>query len=237
MVIGITDTIVNAVALERYRSWVTRWIPEAEVQILSYTLDNAASISQIDGMVMTGGGDVDPRLYGRPDALSITHEVDEKRDAFELQLIDTALKRGMPILAICRGMQLFNVSRGGSLHPDVEQAGFPSHRKTEAGDRRHGVEVVPDSRLAAIVGRTQGDVNSAHHQAVDRVGKDLRVAARSREGVVESLEWIDASHSSDVVLVQWHPERMPDAENPFAQNIIRTFAHYTTRFITTEEHA
>lgn len=228
---------MNAVALERYRSWVARAIPEADIRILSYTRDNGAELSRCAGLVLTGGGDVDPRLYGRPDALGITDEVDEKRDAFELHLIAGALEGGLPILAICRGMQLFNVSRGGSLIPDVETAGYPSHRRTETGDRRHEITVLPESRLTSIVGTPSGEVNSAHHQAVDRVGDGLRVAARSREGIVESLEWSDTSESSPVILVQWHPERMPDAENPFAKNIIRSFARHITRFTTTEEHA
>jgi putative glutamine amidotransferase len=237
MIIGVTDTVVNPVALERYRSWVTRWFPDADLPVLSYTRDNAGHIDRCHGLLLTGGGDVDPRLYGRADALSITSEVDERRDAFELGLIDIALKRCMPILAICRGMQLFNVSRGGSLVPDVEQAGFPSHRKSESGDRRHDVEVEAGSRLGAIVGASRGNVNSAHHQAVDRVGDGLLVAARSPEGVVEALEYGDPRNTAAVLLIQWHPERMPDAENPFARNIINTFAQHIERFITTEEHA
>jgi putative glutamine amidotransferase len=237
MIIGVTDTVTNPVSFERYCAWVRGGIPGVETRKLSHLTGNAGELYACDGILMTGGGDVDPRLYGRGDALHLAQEVDEERDRFELDLIRRALERGMPFLGICRGAQLTNVSQGGSLHVDLEMKGFPSHRRTTDGDRRHAVHVEASSMLCEIVGRESGEVNSAHHQAIDTVGKGLRVVAKSAEGIVEALEWETPSERPFLLLVQWHPERMFDNDNPFTRNILQRFATEVHRFTTPEELA
>ncbi len=237
MMIGITHTITNPVAFENYCSWIRRWVSPVELHTLSHLLNNVGDIRKVDGLVMTGGGDVDPQLYDREDGIHIAQEVDEARDRFELELIDRALYRGIPLLGICRGAQLINVSRGGSLLLDVEANGYSSHRKLASGDRRHAVHVDPTSRLHEIVGAMEGEVNSSHHQAIDTPGEGLRVVARSAEGVVEALEWERPAQRPFLLLVQWHPERMQDVENSFARNVIQRFAHEVQRFTLKKEHA
>ena len=230
--VGLTDSMGSPVKAARYRGWIEHWIPGVEIQMLSYGRDNLAEVEQCSGLVLSGGGDIDPLLYGRPDVLPMVSEVDQRRDAFELRVIETALRRSIPVLGICRGMQLFNIFHGGALVPDIEAAGHPSHRGDE-GDRRHGVEIVPGSFLHVACGVTSGEVNSSHHQAIERVGHGLRVAARSIDGVIEAVEWEDARAHAPVQLVQWHPERMEDMENPLTKKLILHFASTIQHMITT----
>jgi putative glutamine amidotransferase len=237
MIIGVTDTITNPVAYERYCSWVRGGIPGVEIRKLSYLLKNAGELDGCGGVLLTGGGDVDPGLYGRGDAFSVAQEVDEERDRFEMAVIRRAQERGVPLLGICRGAQLTNVALGGTLHIDLESEGYPSHRKAGEQDRRHDVVVEVPGILYDIVGHGMGEVNSAHHQAVDVPGKGLRVAARSPEGIVEALEWEDPDERPFLLLVQWHPERMIDSNNPFTYNLIQRFAIEAHRFTTMKELA
>jgi len=229
--VALTDSMGSAAKKARYTAWIEHWIPDAKIHMLSYTLDNLSEMEQCAGLVLSGGGDVDPLLYHRPDAVPIAQEVDKKRDAFELRVIESALRRRMPVLGICRGTQLFNVFHGGSLLPDIEAAGYQSHRG-DGGDRRHGIDIVPDSKLHTLSGVVSGEVNSSHHQAIERVGRGLRVVARSAEGIVEAVEWEDPQAHSSALLVQWHPERMDDTENPLMHSLIVHFTATIQHFIT-----
>lgn len=230
--VALTDSMGSPVKAARYSGWIEHWVPDVEIHLLSYGRDNLAELEKCSGLVLSGGGDIDPLLYGRPDVLPMVSEVDQKRDAFELQVIETALRRSIPVLGICRGTQLFNVFHGGTLVPDIEAAGHPSHRGDKS-DRRHGVEIVPGSSLQSACGVASGEVNSSHHQAIERVGHGLRVAARSMDGIIEAVEWEDAHSQVPVQLVQWHPERMEDMENPLTKNLIRHFTSTIQHMITT----
>ena len=230
--VALTDSMGSPVKALRYSGWIEHWIPDVEIHLLSYGRDNLADLEQCGGLVLSGGGDIDPLLYNRSDVLSMVSEVDKKRDAFESRVIEAALRRSIPVLGICRGMQLFNVFQGGTLVPDIEAAGHPSHRG-DKGDRRHGVEIVPGSSLHTACGVASGEVNSSHHQAIERVGHGLRVAARSIDGVIEAVEWEDAPSHAPVQLVQWHPERMDDMENPLAKKLILYFTSTSQHMITT----
>lgn len=151
-----------------------------------------------DGLLLTGGGDLSPQLYGEmPDEK--VYGVSPIRDRFETALVAEAQSRGLPILAICRGMQLINVLRGGSLIQHID-----AHWQTRSSDEiEHDVAIDPSSRLAEIVGGSVMGVNSYHHQAVGTLGSSLRITARSGE-VVEAFEDTD----SDLIAVQWHPEHL-----------------------------
>ncbi len=230
--VALTDSMGSPVKAARYSGWIEHWVPDVEIHLLSYGRDNLAELEQCSGLVLSGGGDIDPLLYNRPDELPRVSEVDKRRDAFELRVIETALRGSIPVLGICRGTQLFNVFQGGTLVPDIEAAGHPSHRGDE-GDRRHGVEIVPGSTLHAACGVASGEVNSSHHQAIERVGRGLRVAARSMDGIIEAVEWEDARSQVPVQLVQWHPERMDDTENPLTKKLILHFISTIQRMITT----
>jgi len=162
-------------------------------------------LDAVDGLLLSGGPDIDPSAYGHEPARCLG-PTEPELDAFELTLARAADRRGIPILAICRGAQLFNVSRGGTLHqhlPDVVGHEI-QHRQPEPADRlTHAVTLAPDSRLAELLDWQAGEVNSLHHQAVDEVGASLRVAARAPDGTIEALEAPDRPFA---IAVQWHTE-------------------------------
>lgn len=172
-------------------------------------------LERIDGLILSGGVDVDPHLFGQ-EPLPGLGPVSPERDRSELALTREALAAGMPILAICRGIQVLNVAAGGTIIQDVDSARFPDllkHRQEAPWwHASHAVEVEPGSRLADLLGLKAGmstiRVNSFHHQAVDRVAEPLTAVARSPDGVVEAVEHRDDRRF--VVGVQWHPEGMVD---------------------------
>ena len=153
-------------------------------------------IPHFDGLLLTGGTDLNPSLYNQPKG-QYTQTPDPPRDEMECVLLDDALASGVPVLAICRGLQMFNVHLGGTLHQHIE-----GHQKAGVNDA-HEVEAVAETRLAEIVGAGSHKVNSRHHQAVDRIGDGLVVSARSEDGTVEGLELPGHRFA---VAVQWHPE-------------------------------
>lgn len=158
------------------------------------------------GLVLTGGGDLDPRLYGeQPDPT--VYGVRPDRDAFETALYRAALDAGMPILAICRGLQLVNVLRGGTLIQQLDDE-IEHWQTAPPAEPTHKVQIRPDARLAAAVGRTAVGVNSYHHQAIRDLGAGLRVTATCGD-VIEGVEADDA----DLIGVQWHPEQMAASDD------------------------
>ena len=224
MIIGITDPMRDAATFEKYAALARKWIPGVEVQILSCVTGTFSEIGRCDALLLTGGGDIHPKFYSRDEDVALAREVKIGRDLFEFDVIREAMERGMPVMGICRGFQVFNVAMGGSLLPDIEAAGLPSHRREDESDRMHGVKVVKGSLLHAITGETEGTVNSSHHQAVDAVGRGLRVAARSDDGIIEALEWEEPAGKPFLMLVQWHPERLGEKEAPFSRNLIERLA-------------
>jgi putative glutamine amidotransferase len=162
-------------------------------------------LERLDGLVLSGGGDLDPASYGG-DSHARTYSVSPERDALELALLRGALERGLPTLAICRGMQVLNVALGGNLHvhlPDVVGEAVV-HRRSQTEAAAHPVRLERGSRLAERLGAGElGAVPSWHHQALDRLGAGLRPVAWATDGIVEAVELREAPH---VVAVQWHPE-------------------------------
>jgi len=155
-------------------------------------------------LLLTGGTDVDPGLYGRTPQVE-SDDPDAERDELELALLQRAMAAGMPVLAICRGMQLLNVAYGGSLVQHLDSV--DTHRvrppEVEIYAPVHTVEITDRTKLAAAIGAGMHGVNSRHHQAVDRLGEKLIISARSPDGVIEGIERSDLRF---VVGVQWHPE-------------------------------
>jgi putative glutamine amidotransferase len=170
------------------------------------------ALERLDGLVLSGGGDIDPARYGAAPAAE-TAKVRVERDAAELELFATALARGLPVLGICRGMQLINVARGGGLHQHLPTVvGHDAHSPAPGSFGAHEVRVAAGSRLAAILGPPdQGHVvvPTHHHQAVDALGDGLTATAWAADGIVEAVELDPAEHHF-VVAVQWHPEAGDD---------------------------
>ena len=161
-------------------------------------------ISVLDGLVLSGGADINPARYGaEPDPK--LGEIDEGRDEFELALFHAARKKGIPILGICRGAQLTNIALGGTLRQHVgldEGSGHPNW--AQPGDTvAHEVVCVPGSTIASLIGASKG-VNSLHHQTLELIGQGLTVTASAPDGVVEAIESIDHK----ILAVQWHPEML-----------------------------
>jgi gamma-glutamyl-gamma-aminobutyrate hydrolase PuuD len=167
----------------------------------------AVAVGALDGLVLPGGGDVDPTRYGEPPAPE-TAAVDEERDAWEMACALAALDRDLPLLATCRGAQVLNVALGGSLVQHIPAATGASHSWSKRyTEEVHEVKVDPGSRLAGILGCDLLGTNSLHHQAVARPGAGVRPVAWAPDGTVEAFE-VDGRR--EVVAVQWHPELMPD---------------------------
>ncbi|MGE0455019.1 MAG: gamma-glutamyl-gamma-aminobutyrate hydrolase family protein [Vicinamibacteria bacterium] len=180
-------------------------------------------LKRLDALVLTGGDDVDPALYGEQPHASVRGLAHE-RDAFELALVREALERDLPLLAICRGHQVLNVAAGGTLIQDIpsQVAGALAH--DPEGERwalAHSVRIEPGTRLRRILGQDEVQVNSFHHQAVKEIGRGLVVSARSPEdGVVEGIELPDRRFALGV---QWHPESFwgrPEGFRPLFRALI-----------------
>ena len=159
-------------------------------------------MAAVDALIITGGRDLDPAAYGH-DPHPASDEPARDRDAWEFALLEAALRRRMPVLGICRGAQLLNVARGGTLHQHLpEVVGHTRHQQGQGVFSTSRVQTVEGSVLARLIGPA-ADAQCYHHQAIDRLGADLVVSATDEEGIVEAVE---LPGDGFVVAVQWHPE-------------------------------
>ncbi len=191
--------------------------------LLTMECDPVEVTARIDGLVLSGGADVDPRRYGATPGAHAT-PVEPLRDEFEHAVLGAAWLRGIPVLGICRGNQVINVHRSGTLvaHLPADSGEAHSFLGYPRNHRSHLVEFVDGSVPHRLYGR-QLRVNSLHHQAVDEVGTGLAVTGRAPDGVVESIEAVDAP----VVGVQWHPE-MLDATDPLFDWLVDSARQHST---------
>lgn len=194
-----------------YQALMAVGVKANEIDIVSVPDGGRLHAEDYDGILFTGGEDVNPSLYGEFKRHESVH-THPARDEFEIALLDHALRRRLPILGICRGVQMINVKFGGTLYQDMNLEAAPQleHRQTDLGKPRqaptHTVLVTdPESNLGAMVPGTCR-VNSLHHQAVKRLGRGLKVTARSEDGFVEAVEAAD--DYPFLLAVQWHPEEM-----------------------------
>jgi putative glutamine amidotransferase len=166
-------------------------------------------VDRLDGLILVGGGDVDPARYGA-DRHEHVYGVDATSDALELALVRAALAREIPVLAICRGMQVLNVALGGTLDQHLTgRPGLIGHGQPGTGPAIHDVVVEPGSLLSKCQGGATSIANcwSYHHQAIDTLGEGLAVSARSSDGVIEAVEFAEPERRAWTVAMQWHPER------------------------------
>ena len=171
-----------------------------------------AILKHVRGVLLTGGGDVDPSRFGEA-RHPTTAEVSGARDTLEIDLTQWAIARRVPLLAVCRGLQVLNVALGGSLYQDISSEPGSPFDHSQAGRqgkarniRTHPVKVRDGSRLAGILGALEVDVNSFHHQAIKRLGRGLADVAWAPDSIIEGVELVDAGQL--VVGVQWHPEEL-----------------------------
>ena len=189
----------------------------------------AEAVERCDGVLLTGGDDIDPKLYARDlpeELLKTVGPLDPARDVWESGLIADVLEQRKPLFAICRGHQMLNVVLGGTLLVDIA-AQVPGALKHNRMDRKtkpvHEVKIEPDSVLARMTGRQTLGVNSTHHQAIGTVAEPLRVVAQSSDGVIEAVELKDPDRLPFLLSVQFHPERLIDRDGrflPFFSNFV-----------------
>jgi putative glutamine amidotransferase len=174
-----------------------------------------------DGVVIGGGDDVDPVRYGREILEGANVAIDHGRDSVDFPVFEEAWRSAIPVLGICRGLQVVNVARGGTLVQDLplERPSDVEHQfPKRENERHHPVRVEPDTLLGRIAGSPEIEVNSRHHQAIDHPAGGLVVSATAPDGVIEAVEGRDGRW---LVAVQWHPENLTDDE--VSQNLFREF--------------
>jgi putative glutamine amidotransferase len=200
MKIGLTYT-----GTEDKHGYYAAWLRgDSKHEIVKLSHHEPARLHECDGLVLSGGIDVHPKFYGSavldfPNA----DDFDEERDEFEINALRHAVDKGMPVLGICRGLQLINCAMGGTL---VQDLGPRNEIHRGNPDKRHEVHVEDETLLSEITGAKDGDVNSAHHQVIHLLGKDLRINCYSVDGMIEGVE--GTGLSGFLLAVQWHPERM-----------------------------
>jgi putative glutamine amidotransferase len=182
-------------------------------------------LDRIDGLCLSGGPDIDPSNYGREPHPELG-PIEPDLDAFELAIARRADARQMPILAICRGTQTLNVSRGGALHQHLPEISteIPHRQKAPADQASHAIAVERDSKLANLLGATALEVNSFHHQAIDRLGDRLVVTALAPDGTIEAVE---DPQRPFMVGVQWHAETL--VHRPYEESLFRGFVEACRR--------
>ena len=204
-----------------YEGWLRRLAPAVEIRFITSAGDVREELSACDALLLPGGGDPDPLLYGKTELRPVC-DIDDARDALELAAIRAAIETGLPILGICRGLQILNVALGGTLIADLPSSGFDGHHRITGEDRVHDITIDPGTLLEKITGEANGWVNSAHHQGIDIVAPRLMVSARSSDGLPEALEWKAPAGKPFLLALHWHPERLPH-EHPLVDPVGRAF--------------
>jgi len=218
------------IALTKQSKSYTGWIERHEENVEFFNLyemnfNNAMRLlAYCDGLILTGGEDVFPGFYNQTSDTLLCGTIDRYRDSLEFAAIDMAIKLKMPILGVCRGEQILNISQGGSLYVDVpsEYDTLVVHRQKDWKNCYHQVFLVEESDLAEISAVTVGDVTSNHHQGIKKLGKGLKITAYTADSLPEAIEWEVRGNKGFLMAVQWHPERM-DTLHPLSAPIAKEF--------------
>jgi putative glutamine amidotransferase len=237
-VIGIATQTLPAVAGERQACWLMgrSYVEELRkvgalpwlIPLVPHDPDTLTAIfDRLDGVFVTGGVDVDPSHYGEAKT-SLCGATDPDRDAVEIALLKHATERGLPVFAVCRGLQILNVAFGGTLYQDVaaqvpaalKHDYFPTPQQPSRQFLAHDVTVKAGSRLGHILGEGVVPVNSMHHQAIKDLAPNLTPTAYAPDGIIEGVEGAGASY---LVAVQWHPEELTES-HPGMARLFTTFA-------------
>ncbi|MBK8982379.1 MAG: gamma-glutamyl-gamma-aminobutyrate hydrolase family protein [Ignavibacteria bacterium] len=220
MKIGITYAESN---FEKYTEWLDYFKVDYVVLDHNSKKEGYDNFKECSGLILSGGADVYPELYCDWDTKETKGTYLPERDGFEMKLMEESDNRKIPVLGICRGIQLINVYYRGSLIFDLEEIRNTNHRKISKTEQRfHNVNIIKDTLLFDIVKSEKAIINSSHHQAADRLGEGLMINAKSDEGVVEGIEYSDKAGKPFMIAVQWHPERMP-FDDPVSVNILKKF--------------
>ena len=225
MKIGITYTGTDEKQLN-YINWLSAF---KGVEIITLSAENTDhdTIKLLDGIVLTGGVDIHPKNYNCTitNYLNAPEKFNELRDEFEREVFNISQVNRIPLLAVCRGMQLVNCILGGSLVQDIGVVSSAVHQFNKQ-DRAHGINIVAGSLLHNITGVERTIANSAHHQAINVLGNNLQINALADDGIIEGIEWEIKKDRSFLLGIQWHPERMYKfnlAESSVSKNISAAF--------------
>lgn len=221
LTIGITDTEAR---YSNYPLWIKE--DDSNIEIIQLTLANTRELEKCDGIVLSGGIDTHPSFY-KNERLSYPlapEEFNVVRDEFELNVFKFAQDQNIPVLAVCRGMQLVNIALGGDMIQDIEESGKLDHRRHKE-DGVHEISVVKGTLFYEIIGAEKCTINSAHHQALKTIANDLKVSAFSPDGIAEAAEWKEKTDKPFLICVQFHPERLAQQPkgNSIANNIRKEF--------------
>ncbi len=211
---------------ERYLNWLNHFKIEYEVLDFTNNEKDIKKFDECDGLILTGGVDIYPEIFCDWDTPETKGTYVPERDGFEMNLLEKALQQKKPILGICRGLQLINVFFRGSLIFDLEEIRNVNHRKiSETEDRLHDINIFDGTLLKEIIKEDKVQVNSSHHQSVDRLGEGLMTSAKSPDGVIEALEFADKSNKSFMIAVQYHPERFLNYDESPTKNLLERFVN------------
>lgn len=215
---------------ENYKTWLKHYGGEDIELVDIYTSENPfEELSKCDGLVLTGGPDVNPGRFGEPNEAGRC-SIDEHRDTLEFKILEEAFRKRMPVLGVCRGLQLINVALGGSLIIDIPtDLGKEVIHQLDSGDAYHYIYIDENSHLKELSGIDSALVNSNHHQGIDRLADDLKSTGRTKDGVVEAFEWKNNSSKNWLIGVQWHPERLKSGDKmsePIALDFLKAVKIY-----------
>ncbi len=226
ILIAISKDYTKPDKLSNYYKWLLKTDSTIEaINLYKYSVDSAMiMLEKCSGLLISGGADVFPGRYGKIDDTARCGEFDLHRDTVEFAAIDKALEMQLPIMGICRGMQIFNISQGGSLFIDIptDFDTTVSHRTTEGEHDWHAVEINQASMLYKLTKGKTDSVYSHHHQGIDELASNLRIVSRSADGLPEAVEWKEAAGKNYFLAVQFHPERM-NYNSPLSGNLAREF--------------
>lgn len=206
MKIALTKT-ENPEKHQLYIDWL-KGEDDIDIVTISAEENNPHELADCDALVLSGGVDIYPAFYGgSEDYPGAPAQWKKERDIFEISAVETALDEHLPILGICRGLQLINIIHKGSLHQHLAtETLVQSH--TGNPDKQHAVNIAAESLLHQLVETGRSETNSAHHQAIDKLGEGLMINCRADDGTIEGIEWKDKTNKPFLLAVQWHPERM-----------------------------
>lgn len=221
--ISLSDAYPRAVLAGGGLPWVPPCIPEPQLV--------AEYVRRSDGVLLSGGDDIQPELYDPEVSAELKEtcgEHDKVRDLFEMLVLKEVFAQRKPLLAICRGYQLLNISLGGTLLVDIpsQRPGAIKHNRMDIKDNAvHDILIEPDSLMAGILGVNRVGVNSSHHQAIDKLAAPLKVTARAEDGMVEAIEFVKQNVEllPYMIGVQYHPERLLQSL-PVHRELFRSFA-------------
>ena len=216
---GEPTTIILSKASQNYVNWIS---DDNTVILDAYRISNTDSILALaDGIIITGGEDINPLLYNDTSNLKVCGDIDHRRDTLEKKLFDYAFENKIPLIGVCRGMQMINVASGGSLYGDI-----PSEIGTEVihrnnGEVMHEIALTESCPLIFPEGQDTFMVNSWHHQGLKNIPDGINVVARSFDGLPEAI-YIDEKLHSFMIAVQFHPERL-GTDNPIHKRMRKSF--------------